>query len=1270
MTLPSNAAPELQAILLCPNDNKYISTCTSEVGSKVLRAKMSQAVLGLDWSSSQISTINRVPMWVHYLSPGRSRPVFSRQFNFEFSLKYCFSNNEYVDAIDILFHPYAKHLPVELLPLSLVFSEWGKEPSDSYYASGATGLKEHLIEVFWRVTEWGRNLPHYKGVRAMVGTQISEDKWRAWPVTGVEFLQTTLQSVPFLRPLIKGNITHRPQELSLQIGPGKHEDALEQGEGYAQVRLSCLNLPNHALIGRDFYFDKDQGTVCFHRYPDSFRAFAWTTGHMELDGEWPKKLSYEVSLSGHDRITKTINTLVEDLSPQVETDWPHVELEKTDLNCQYHFSGSSVAIFHSLQNGGHNIGVWNFTSEFDSIVRVLSGGLQNAHGVDAEKLKSRRRDSRRANDLKVLRHKGLGYYFVYRSLSFIVENSDAVMSNQIQPNDIKKLLDNIFSEMGNIIRTHSGWDTQKHQKSLTEICSKQLIAGLGETFHIWLERAITPKSMYGPSALYSIYGLSFSGYRLVLAQLNELLKISNGELFLRPAKVYFVPPKFDWVKANARTQELKQNGISIPFSDSELAPQWSPEWFDDESRDSTIEISSQILLEGDQTPVQGFTSYSYVDPKLAALPDYRPWLELATDKKTSVWVDGKPLQMLTSEMLQASLVVGAGDPKSEGDSSQNDHGAIDWFALNPQFFFNGKEVQVSDLRFHDGRVIEHENRLYVIDEKKQLPSLRALNWFWQKLAAKHTGKSNSTKERGFLHIPKNETLELLALRASGVSVTGDNTWNEICNFYDQLNQPRTALDLGNDFRGDLKVYQDTGVQWLNDLYQLKMGGILADDMGLGKTVQALAFLEHLRQSGKLGRSLIIVPTSLSYNWIEETARFTPKLPFYRFQSNRSGEFDDYLRENPSAVVLISYGRFFENLELFQSYAWDIHIYDEAQNLKNIRAKRTHAARAVPAKFKLCMTGTPMENHFDELFSLLDLVVPGALGKYSHFVAQYVRNENVTAEDLSFLKLKIKPLILRRHKSQILRDLPARVDQVLKIPFEAEQKRIYRDIAVSWNTKVMDVISQKGEGESQLQMLTALLRLRQSCSDPASIPGVKYNKVPPKLVVLLAAIQEIIESGECVLIFTQFLGTLNHIERLLKERGVPLYIMHGGLTQRKREDVLRGFDQEKQGAVFLMTLKTGGVGLNLTKANYVFHIEPWWNPAVENQATDRVHRIGQNKSVTVYRYLMHNSVEEKVEMLKDRKAKRFVSLFGEEESAETLSGENQHITREDFLYLIR
>lgn len=623
-----------------------------------------------------------------------------------------------------------------------------------------------------------------------------------------------------------------------------------------------------------------------------------------------------------------------------------------------------------------------------------------------------------------------------------------------------------------------------------------------------------------------------------------------------------------------------------------------------------------------------------------------------------IFYKDQPLTELKEDEFHVDFVV------LSDDGSKN----YNWFELNPKFFLLGQEVDSSHLLgLGSGGVIEYQGKLYLVPQK-QMPSLRRLENFWHKL---QKGKNEHIRKKGdgIYQLPRSQTLELLALRASGVGVRGDHEWKRLCEFYDNLGQSNRELKLPKSNKASLKPYQVSGIQWLQDLYNLRLGALLADDMGLGKTLQTLSFLDDLRARDEMGPVLIVVPSSLIFNWQDEIQKFTPELKLQIFSTQEIEKISRLLAAKTQTVVITTYGMLAEHEAYLSQYKFNIIIFDEAQNLKNISTKRTSSARALNGNFKICLTGTPMENHYGEFYSLIDLLVPGSLGELADFRKHFVNTELIPLEKMDDLKLKIKPLLLRRTKKEILDQLPEKVETKVSIAFEDRQKEIYRDIALSYNERVKETMELQGVASVQLQMLTAILRLRQACSDPAALPNVRYDKIPPKIETLLESVKELVESGESALIFTQFVQTLEHTAKILQQNNIPVFVLHGKVPTKQRRAILSEFSQLNTGAVLIMTLKTGGVGLNLTKASYVFHLEPWWNPSVENQATDRAHRLGQSKAVQVFKYIMHESLEEKIELLKERKDKKFKSLFATAEQVTEIDDVSNGLSKEDFDLLL-
>ena len=805
------------------------------------------------------------------------------------------------------------------------------------------------------------------------------------------------------------------------------------------------------------------------------------------------------------------------------------------------------------------------------------------------------------------------------------------------------MIESLYLRIGALILKSEGWPVQVG--SLDTLCSSNLTT-LIEGFVSQVTRDVEGRDihLYMPSGEWQVEGLSRTVVQIYHAFLSDIAADTNGACFGKARTKYF---------------------------ENFLSGRTSPEREDLAVR---REVEGEEAGRAIYQPVIG-DRFIMAD---ASLPPRGHHLLGLLHEGFELSFDGQVIEEFNATDFRPEFTLKDGSAEADENQVISGPKKIDWFELHPKFFFKGIEISADQAsRLSREGMMEFGGRLYRV-KANDLPSLKRLTQFWSTIQGHNAGllrgKRRRTEETYF-HIPRSQTLDLLALRSSGVKVQGGARWQEICRFYDSLNTERHELVLPSSFEAKLQPYQSSGVQWLRDLHELGLGGILADDMGLGKTVASLAFLESLRAEEKMGTCLVLVPTSLTFNWLSEATRFAPQMPTLIFSSREPEVMLDFIKSKPASVVICTYGLLQENSELFQQVAWNCIIFDEAQNLKNITTKRTTAARRLMAGFKLCLTGTPLENHYGEFYSLFDLTVPGSLGDLASFREKYVNPERVLREDLDYLKLKTKPLILRRTKAQVMHELPPKIETTIKLPFEEEQKRIYRDIATSYNQQIRNAIAKQGEAKSQLQMLTALLRLRQACSDPSAIPGVKYSGEPPKITTLVEALTELTESGASALVFTQFLATYERIRSSLSKAKIVHYDINGADSRLAREKKLQAFKDDEIGSVMLMTLKTGGVGLNLTKASYIFHVEPWWNPAVENQATDRAHRIGQSRTVQVYRYLIQDSVEEKIEILKAVKSRKFDALFSTHDVEGELDGVSEKnvgggaLSQQDFEYLL-
>ncbi len=447
------------------------------------------------------------------------------------------------------------------------------------------------------------------------------------------------------------------------------------------------------------------------------------------------------------------------------------------------------------------------------------------------------------------------------------------------------------------------------------------------------------------------------------------------------------------------------------------------------------------------------------------------------------------------------------------------------------------------------------------------------------------------------------------------------------------------------FHGTLRPYQQQGVDWLQFLCTAELGGVLADDMGLGKTVQTLAHLMIEKEAGRLQHpALIVCPTSLIPNWTMEAEKFTPGLKVLALHGpNRKDNFD---RIPDHDLVLSTYPLLTRDFEVLTAQVWHVVILDEAQTIKNPNAETTRQALRLKAKQRLCLSGTPLQNHLGELWSLFDFLAPGFLGGQKAFRTRYrTPIEKHGDIDRSVLLTKrVRPFLLRRTKEEVATELPPKTEITERIEMETGQQAIYEGIRLAMHARVKMAIAEKGMARSGIIILDALLKLRQACCDPRLLKMKTVAKTKAgsaKLDRLMEMLTVMLTEGRRVLLFSQFTEMLALIERRLWDDKID-YVMLTGDTKDRATPVRRF--QAGQVPLFLISLKAGGVGLNLTAADTVIHYDPWWNPAVEDQATDRAHRIGQSKKVFVHRLVALGTIEEKMETLKEKKRALVASVL--------------------------
>jgi len=545
---------------------------------------------------------------------------------------------------------------------------------------------------------------------------------------------------------------------------------------------------------------------------------------------------------------------------------------------------------------------------------------------------------------------------------------------------------------------------------------------------------------------------------------------------------------------------------------------------------------------------------------------------------------------------------------------------IDWFDLDGGVDYGGQSVSLPELlsaaRRGESMVELGDGSMGMLPEEwlKKFGMLADLG----------------AAENGALRFNASQAGVLDALLANQPEIQIDAAFEKVRQNLRQF-EGVVALDSPPGFHGELRPYQREGLGWLDYLQRFGFGGILADDMGLGKTIQVLALLQRrrFRRQAK-GPSLAVVPRSLVFNWLAEAEKFTPRLKVLDY----TGPGRHPLREKfpEYDLIVTTYGTLRTDIAELAEIEFDYVMLDEAQAIKNADSQSSKAARLLNGRHRLAISGTPIENHIGELWSILEFLNPGMLGADTVF-KRYASSSNLEGEDRVLLAKALKPFILRRTKSEVVKDLPDKTEQTLYCDMEAEQRRTYDELRVHYR----DALLKKGEAElnrSKIEVLEALLRLRQAACHPGLIDDELASTPSAKLDMLLPSLAEIVEEGHKVLVFSQFTSFLSIVrERLDQEKLVYEYL--DGRTRNRAAKVDR-FQNDPDCPIFLISLKAGGLGLNLTAAEYVYLLDPWWNPAVEAQAIDRSHRIGQTQHVFAYRLICRGTVEEKILELQQKK----------------------------------
>lgn len=561
----------------------------------------------------------------------------------------------------------------------------------------------------------------------------------------------------------------------------------------------------------------------------------------------------------------------------------------------------------------------------------------------------------------------------------------------------------------------------------------------------------------------------------------------------------------------------------------------------------------------------------------------------------------------------------------------------DWFELKGEIKFGKETVQMNEileLVFKNKRFVDLSDGKRAVIPKEWVKNLKSYSGFFDfgkdgvKLSKHHVGVLDSL-------------IELTSKASMDASV---KKTVEAFKKIDRIEK----VPVSKKVKADLREYQKSGYYWMNFLRDAGFNGILADDMGLGKTLQTLTLLQKIKEEKKEGTFLIVVPTSLVFNWKSEIDKFTPEIKacIYHGFKRKKKDFESLFKKND--LIITTYGVLRNDLELFTSKNFEYIVLDEAHIIKNPQSISAKSVFALNGKSKLVISGTPIQNNLTELWSLFNFLNPGYLGAYEFFKETFVSPiENARDTEVSSsLKKLINPFLLRRTKKVISNELPEKTEIVLKESFSDKERELYDSWKEYYKNEIKNSINEKGLGSSKMKILEGLMKLRQICLHPKLV-DTEYKGESSKLNLILMEIEKVLSEGHKVLIFSSFVKMLTLVREEFEKKGLRYSYLDG--QTKDREKVVSNFQSSEDAEAFLISINAGGVGLNLTSADYVFILDPWWNPAVESQAMDRAHRIGQENKVFVYKTIMEDTIEEKILKLQDSKKKLVEDIIVEDDA---------------------
>ncbi|ELR71404.1 helicase/SNF2 family domain protein [Fulvivirga imtechensis AK7] len=738
-------------------------------------------------------------------------------------------------------------------------------------------------------------------------------------------------------------------------------------------------------------------------------------------------------------------------------------------------------------------------------------------------------------------------------------------------------------------------------KNVEETYYNKFVAPLIASFDVYAKGFDINTEKYNPTPILTLSELVGNSSSMSLFNDNGKDAVEDSEKILFELSFQYGPFKFKANNIGPVSVSVEKQGDSYTFHRVSRK-------LDDEKEIIQYMVNSGLPIRNSKAAIPKTTAFAWLD-------ENRQELETR--------------QFIIDQKDRSSKKYFIGEYKISIEVKEN----IDWFDIHAIIKFGDYEISFKELR-------------KLISKKKlevELPNgeIAVIPESWL-IEYSELFAFSEEDENGEPKLKKHHLALVQDLESGNLAKVTMSRKLQSLKGFDEIGE----AELPKHFKGELRPYQKAGYNWLHFLNQYKFGGCLADDMGLGKTVQTLTMLQAQKENGVEGASLLIMPTSLVYNWETEAKKFTPKLKVFTYTgTNRDKDISKFAKYD---VIITSYGIVRLDIDLLVNYYFNYVILDESQAIKNPASNIAKAVRKLTSRSRLILTGTPLENSTMDLWSQMHFINPGLLGSQSFFKNEFLNPIEKKNDEEKTRKLNaiIKPFILRRHKSQVATELPEKVENVQYSDLTPSQEQEYEKVKSYYRNKILENIESQGLNKSQLLLLQGLTKLRQIANHPKMVDH-EYEGNSGKMEDVILKLDNAIRDDHKILIFSQFVKHLSILADHLKEKHIDFAYLDG--STKDRQGQVERFQNTPELKVFLISLKAGGLGLNLTKADYVFILDPWWNPAIEAQAVDRAHRIGQENKVFTYKFISKNTVEEKILALQKHKRKLASDLITTEES---------------------